>query len=86
MANITMYGAAWCGDCRRATRVFEAHGVSFDYVDVDRDAAALRRVRAMNGGRTSGILPTIVFPDGAVLVEPSDPDLAAKLAQLRAPA
>ncbi len=84
MANVTMYGAEWCGDCRRATRVFEAHGVPFDYVDVDRDQAALRRVRAMNGGRTSGILPTIVFPDGTVLVEPTVPALDAKLAELRA--
>ena len=38
--KITMYGADWCGDCRRSKGYLTAHGVPFTYVDVDADAAA----------------------------------------------
>jgi glutaredoxin len=38
--KIMLYGADWCGDCRRSKGYLMAHGVSFTYVDVDADAAA----------------------------------------------
>ena len=38
--KITMYGADWCGDCRRSKGYLDAHGVPYTYVDVDADAAA----------------------------------------------
>ncbi len=79
MADIVMYGAEWCGDCRRAKRVFDEHGIDYLYVDVDADPAARETVQEMNGGRLTGILPTIVFPDGSTLVEPSDAELLNKL-------
>ena len=74
---ITMYGTEWCGDCRRAKRVFEQEGVAYAYVDVERDEAATELVIRLNGGRRT--VPTIVFDDGTVLAEPSNAELQAKL-------
>lgn len=78
MGEITVYGAMWCGDCRRARRVLDRHGAPYRWIDVDEVPEAADLVRRINGGRR--IIPTIVFPDGSILVEPSNAELAAKLA------
>jgi mycoredoxin len=77
MAGIRMYGADWCGDCHRSKGVFQRRGVDFEWVDVEADPAMAEEARRL-GGRPN--IPVIVFPDGSVLVEPSDPELEAKLA------
>lgn len=74
---IVMYSTSWCADCRRARRVFETLGVPYHEIDVERDAAAAARVVRINGGMLS--VPTILFPDGTTLVEPSSAELEAKL-------
>lgn len=74
---ILMYSTKWCGDCRRARRVFEALGVDYQEINIERDAAAAARVSRINDGMLS--VPTILFPDGTVLVEPSSAELEAKL-------
>lgn len=77
MAEIQVYGAPWCPDCIRSKRLLEKHRVSFDWRDIDQDEAARRFVRELqHGGHT---IPTIVFPDGSHLIEPSDDELARKL-------
>src|SRR5919204_699653 len=76
-AVIKMYGTNWCGDCKRAKKFLAEHRIAYDYIDVDQDAGALRIVEQTNAGKR--IIPTIFFPDGAVLVEPSNAELAAKL-------
>ena len=75
---ILMYSTTWCGDCRRAKRVFEALGVRYQEINIERDAAAAASVSRINDGMLS--VPTILFPDGTVLVEPSSTELEAKLA------
>ncbi len=75
---ILMYSTTWCGDCRRAKRIFEARGVHYQEINIERDAAAAARVSRINDGMLS--VPTILFPDGTVLVEPSNAELEAKLA------
>ena len=75
--TILMYGTAWCSDCKRAKQFFGEQRVAYDFVDVDADAAGRAVVQEHNGGKD--IIPTIVFDDGAVLVEPSNAELAAKL-------
>ena len=78
MDEIVVYGAPWCGDCRRAQRVLDRHEARYRYIDVDEDPDAAREVIRINRGLRS--IPTILFPDGSIMVEPSDPELAAKLA------
>lgn len=80
--KITMYGTTWCGDCHRAKSFFERNDVGYVWVDIDRDAEAARLVSEINKGYWS--VPTIVFEDGSVLVEPSNAELAHKLGVRRA--
>jgi glutaredoxin len=72
-----MYGADWCGDCRRSKAVLDLHNIDYDYIDTVEVEDAADRARAISG-RTN--IPVIVFPDGSHLVEPSDPELRTKLA------
>jgi len=80
-AQIKMYGAEWCGDCRRSKRYLDSNNVSYDYVDVEADPSASDKVIEINGGQRS--IPVILFPDGTHLTEPSDNDLKAKLESLK---
>ncbi|HEY8317993.1 MAG TPA: glutaredoxin family protein [Amnibacterium sp.] len=75
--RITMYGAAWCGDCRRSKAVLDASGIDYDYVDVEASKEAADAAVAISG-RTS--IPVIVLPDGSHLVEPSDAELRERIA------
>lgn len=75
---IVMYTTTWCGDCRRAKRVFAAMNVPFSEIDIEANADAADLVTRLNDGARS--VPTILFPDGTKLVEPSNSALEAKLA------
>lgn len=79
-ADITMYGADWCGDCRRSKRLLEELDIQINHVDVEVDESAAAKVRDINGGAQS--IPVLVFSDGTHLTEPSDNDLKAKLTAL----
>jgi len=76
-SGIRLYGAPWCSDCKRAKKFFGEHRVAYGFIDVESDAAGLRIVEETNNGKR--IIPTIFFPDGSVLVEPSNAELAEKL-------
>jgi mycoredoxin len=60
-----------------AKAVLDHAGVEYEEVDIDRDPAAVATVLAINGGYHAA--PTIVLPDGRVLVEPSRRQLLAAL-------
>lgn len=74
--KIVMYATTWCGDCRMAKRWFDQHGIAYDYINIEQNDEAAAYVTKINGGKQS--VPTIVFPDGSILVEPSPRQLAAK--------
>lgn len=76
-SSITVYGAVWCPDCKRAKKFFGEHRVQYLNVDIDEDPKAVAFVEKTNNG--SRTIPTIVFPDGTTLAEPSNAQLAAKL-------
>ena len=81
MSNkITMYGAEWCGDCRRSKRLLDKMDVVYDYVDLEADVTGADRAQAISG-RTN--IPVVVFPDGSHLVEPSDAALREKVLALQ---
>jgi mycoredoxin len=75
---IKVYATTWCGDCKMAKKVLDERQIQYEYIDIDQvpDAAAL--VQEINGGFRT--VPTILFPDGRVLVEPSRVELEAALA------
>ena len=64
-----MYGAAWCGDCRRSKAVLDASGLDYEYIDVEASKEAADEAVAISGRIN---IPVIVLPDGSHLVEPSD--------------
>jgi thioredoxin reductase (NADPH) len=75
--NLTVYGAPWCSDCKRSKLFLGEQRIHYTWVDVEQDEEALALVERINQGKR--IIPTIVFDDGSVLVEPSNAELAAKL-------
>lgn len=75
--KIIMYGSTWCPDCRRAKQCLEKHGIAYEWSNIEQDAEARAKVVEINHGNRS--VPTIVFPDGSVLVEPSNAELEKKL-------
>lgn len=75
--NIVMYSAEWCADCRRSKRLLDKYDVPYTLIDIDANPEAARQVVRINNGLRR--IPTIIFPDGSVLVEPSDKALAQKL-------
>ena len=72
-----MYVTSWCSDCHRAKFLLDEYGIDYEEYDVDADAAALAYVRQVNGGQR--VVPTIVFPDGSLMVEPPTQMLVEKL-------
>ncbi|GAB4582771.1 glutaredoxin family protein [Nocardia sp. NPDC127526] len=77
MDEIVLYGADWCGDCRRAKVWLKERGVAFTEIDVEQDEVARERAVELAGGRKN--IPVIVVPGGAVLVEPTNAQLAEAL-------
>ncbi len=75
--HITVYGSTWCSDCKRAKRFLGDQQVEYKWVDVERDDKARKFVEDQSEGKT--IIPTIVFDDGSILIEPTNAQLAAKL-------
>jgi glutaredoxin len=75
-ASLIVYGTTWCPDCRRATRFFDENHIAYTWIDIDKDKAARAEVERLNRGMRS--VPTILFPDGSMLVEPRTEALAAK--------
>ena len=76
-SSIMVYSTVWCPDCKRAKQFFGEQRVQYVSVDIEHDPQALAFVEKMNKGKR--IIPTIVFPDGEVLMEPSNAELAKKL-------
>ncbi len=74
--EIIVYGTVWCGDTRRARRYMDENHIAYKWVDIDTDLQARKFVESVNHGYRS--VPTIIFPDGSMLVEPSIGQLAAK--------
>jgi glutaredoxin-like protein len=80
MNKILIYGTRWCPDCLRAKQFFKQHDITYEWIDIEQDKDACARIEELNGGYKS--VPTILFPDGSILVEPSNAALQEKTASL----
>ena len=76
MAEVKMYGADWCSDCRRSEKLLNGLGVEYEKVDVEQSAEMAAEAEQIAGRKN---IPVIQFEDGVVLVEPSDAELWAEL-------
>lgn len=75
--QIVMYATNYCSDCSRAKAFFEANDISYLRVGLEGNNEATDFVMKINDGYQS--VPTIIFPDGSVLVEPNWEELKAKI-------
>ena len=55
----------------------DEHYIPSQWIDVQEDPEARKVVESLNDGKR--IIPTIIFQDGSILVEPSNSQLARKL-------
>jgi glutaredoxin len=75
--KIVFYGVNWCWQSRRARRFLDKHNVPYKFVNIDKDAEGEIFVLTTNNGMRS--VPTIVFKDGSILVEPTNLQISEKL-------
>jgi len=80
MEKIKFYGTPWCGDCRRARKILEDRAVDYEWIDINQNKDGEIFVKKTNHGNRS--VPTILFPDETILVEPSNAALTEKLDML----
>ena len=76
--QLTMYTTTWCGFCRTLKSQLARAGIEVTEVDIEGDPAAAEFVMSVNGGNQT--VPTIRFPDGTALVNPSATQVRARLA------
>jgi mycoredoxin len=79
--QIVLYGTTWCSGTWFARRLFDKHQIPYRWVDIDQDPEAAAYVQEVNNGYRS--VPTIVFADGSIMVEPSGRALGRKLKSLK---
>ena len=79
-AQLTMYTTTWCGFCRNLKNQLAREGLEVAEVDIERDPAAAEYVESVNGGNQT--VPTILFPDGSAMVNPSAAQVRERLATL----
>ncbi len=75
--KLVVYGTPICPMVPPVRSLLGRTDIEYDYVDISRDADAKEIVRGINNGNES--VPTLVFPDGQTMTEPSSRALRAKL-------
>jgi thioredoxin reductase (NADPH) len=76
-ATITVYSTVWCPDCKRTKKFLGEQRVPYENIDIEQEPSAMAFVEQVNHGMH--IIPTVVFPDGTILTEPSNAQMADKL-------
>lgn len=79
-APLTMYTTQWCAFCKRLKNQLARDGITMTEVDIERDPAAADYVMSVNGGNQT--VPTVVFADGSVMVNPSAAQVKKRMAEL----
>lgn len=74
-----MYTTQWCGYCRRLKSALSRSGIGFTEVDIEGTPEAAELVTSLNGGNRT--VPTVVFPDGSAMTNPSARQVAEGLAR-----
>jgi mycoredoxin len=77
-----MYTTSWCGFCRNLKRQLARDGIEVSEVNIEHDPAAADYVMSVNGGNQT--VPTLLFPDGTALVNPSAAQVRARLTEVSA--
>ena len=79
---LTMYTTTWCAYCRRLKSQLAAEGIEMAEVNIEEEPGAAEYVMSVNGGNQT--VPTVVFPDGSTMTNPSAADVKQRLSELAA--
>jgi mycoredoxin len=77
---LTMYTTTWCAYCRRLKSQLAAEGIEIAEVNIEEDPDAADYVMSVNGGFQT--VPTVLFPDGSALTNPSTTAVMQRLGEL----
>jgi mycoredoxin len=77
---LTMYTTIWCAFCRRLKSQLAAEGIEITEVNIEEDPDATDFVMSVNGGFQT--VPTVLFPDGTALTNPSVGAVKQRLGEL----
>ncbi len=77
---VMMYTTPWCGFCRRLKSQLAREGIELTEIDIERDPVAAEYVMSVNGGNQT--VPTVVFPDGTALTNPSAAQVRERIREL----
>lgn len=66
---LTMYTTTWCGYCVRLKAGLASAGIPFEEVNIEEHPDAADFVMSVNGGNRT--VPTVLFPDGTAVANPS---------------
>ncbi|TNU76007.1 mycoredoxin [Miniimonas arenae] len=76
--TITMFSTTWCGYCRRLKTQLDKEGIAYTEVNIEQEPGAAEFVENVNGGNQT--VPTVLFPDGSALTNPSLAQVRSQLA------
>ncbi len=79
-APVTMYTTDWCGYCVRLKKLMQREGIAFAEVNIEHDDEAADLVMRANGGNRT--VPTLLFPGGVALTNPSIDQVKAQLGSI----
>ncbi|MEV7011824.1 mycoredoxin [Streptosporangium sp. NPDC051022] len=74
---LTVYTTTWCGPCRRLKTQLTREGISYQEIDIEQNPDAAQFVMSVNNGNQT--VPTVLFPDGTAVTNPSVIEVKARL-------
>lgn len=75
--KITIYTSKWCAHSLSVERFLDKNEIAVHKINIDGNGESRARLIEINGGYAS--VPTLIFPDGTKLTEPSLAQLRKKL-------
>lgn len=79
---LTMYTTTWCAFCKRLKSQLAREGIEISEINIEEDESAAEYVMSVNGGFQT--VPTVVFPDGSAMTNPSVAQVRQRLHELSA--
>ena len=81
--KIILYTSRWCSHSRSVESFLDRNNIDAQVIRIDQDEEEKRRLIELNDGFAS--VPTLVFPDGSKLTEPSLYEVREKLGMEQPP-
>ncbi|HEY6478444.1 MAG TPA: mycoredoxin [Streptosporangiaceae bacterium] len=77
---LTMYTTSWCAFCKRLKSQLARDGIEMTEINIEEEPGAAEYVMSVNGGNQT--VPTVVFPDGSAMTNPSAAQVKKRLQEL----